>query len=56
MLGSGPFLTIAVAGVIAIAFAAVIIKSVIDKKKGKRACSCGGNCSVCGLCPSKNDK
>ncbi|MBO4963258.1 MAG: FeoB-associated Cys-rich membrane protein [Clostridia bacterium] len=29
---------------------AIIVKSIIDKKKGKSSCSCGGNCSACNVC------
>ncbi len=31
-------------------FAAVVIKLVRDKKRGKGGCSCGGDCSHCGAC------
>ncbi len=31
-------------------FAAVVIKLIRDKKRGKGGCSCGGNCSQCGAC------
>ena len=48
-------LTIIVASIIALAFIAIVVKAVIDKKKGKKACACGGNCSLCGLCPKEDD-
>ena len=28
----------------------IIAKLIINKKKGKSSCSCGRDCSVCGLC------
>ena len=40
-------LTIGIATVIAAAFAAVVVKMIIDKKKGKHSCSCGGSCGAC---------
>ncbi|MBQ7829551.1 MAG: FeoB-associated Cys-rich membrane protein [Clostridia bacterium] len=41
-------------GVIAAAFVSIIVVGVINKKKGKSSCSCGGNCGACGLCNSQN--
>lgn len=43
-------LTATIAAVIALAFIGTVIKMIVDKKKGKRSCSCGGNCGACGLC------
>lgn len=40
--------TVIVASVIGALFLAVLIKGIIDKKKGKHSCSCGGNCGACG--------
>ena len=40
-------LTIVIASVIGAAFLAVVIKMIIDKKKGKHSCSCGGSCGAC---------
>ncbi len=31
-------------------FAAVVVKLVRDKKRGKGGCSCGGDCAHCGAC------
>lgn len=45
--------TAIIAGVIAVLFIAVVIKGVIDKKRGKHSCSCGGNCGACGMCSSE---
>ena len=36
--------------VIAFAFVSVIVRGVINRKKGKPSCSCGGNCGACTLC------
>ncbi len=43
-------LTIIIASIIGLIFAAVVAKLIIDKKKGKHSCSCGGNCKTCGIC------
>lgn len=40
-------LTVAIALLIGGAFAAVVVKMIIDKKKGKHSCSCGGSCGAC---------
>ena len=40
-------ITAVIASIIGIAFVAVIIKLIIDKKKGKPSCSCG--CSGCAM-------
>ena len=45
-------LTVVIAAVIALAFVGVVIKMAVDKRRGKHACSCGGNCGACGLCNS----
>ena len=42
--------TVVIASVIGVLFAVVVIKGIIDKKKGKHSCSCGGNCGACGCC------
>ena len=35
-------------------FAGLVTKSVLDKKKGKHTCACGGDCSACaGKCHEK---
>ena len=36
--------------ILALLVIAIIVKSIIDKKKGKSSCSCGGNCSACNVC------
>lgn len=39
--------TIIIAAIIAAAFAAVLIRGIINKKKGKSSCSCGcGGCAM----------
>ncbi len=43
-------LTIIIASIIGFIFVAIVVKIIIDKKKGKHSCSCGGNCQVCGIC------
>lgn len=42
--------TIVVAGIVAAVFVAIIVKAIIDKKKGKSSCSCGS----CGGCANKD--
>lgn len=43
--------TIAVAFVVAAVVALIIIKKVIDRRKGKSSCSCGcSNCPMSGKC------
>ena len=37
-----------VLGVIAVIFLAIVIKGIINKKKGKHSCGCGG-CSGCAM-------
>lgn len=39
--------TILVATVIGVIFLAILIKGIVDKKKGKHTCSCGGSCGAC---------
>lgn len=39
--------TIIVASIVAVVFVAIIVKAVIDKKKGKSSCACG--CSGCAM-------
>ena len=38
--------------VLAAVVALIVIKLVRDKKRGKHACSCGGDCAGCGVCKS----
>ena len=47
--------TIVVAAVVACLFAAIIVKLIRDKKKGKSSCSCGcGGCAMKDQChPAK---
>ena len=51
--------TIIIASVIAIIFVAIVVTQIINKKKGKSSCSCGGACGSCGasgFChPQKNE-
>jgi len=41
--------TIIVASIIAAIFVVIIVKGILDKKKGKSSCSCGGSCGACGM-------
>lgn len=41
--------TVIVLAVIAVIVAAIIVGWVINKKKGKTSCSCGGSCGACGM-------
>ena len=43
----GTLLTAIIATVIALAFVAVVVVMIINKKKGKHSCSCGGSCGAC---------
>ena len=49
-------LTAVIASVIAALFAAVVVVMIINKKKGKPSCSCGGNCGACPIGCSCNIK
>lgn len=42
--------TLLVAGVVALAFAAIVITAVRNHKRGKHACACGGDCANCSHC------
>lgn len=46
------FSTIIIAAIIAAVFIAIVIGAVKNKKEGKKACSCGGDCASCGACHS----
>lgn len=49
--------TIIVSVIVAAIFAAIIISFIRDKKRGKKSCSCGGNCDTCALnCNGKKEK
>jgi len=50
-----PWLSYLLIGVIAAAFISIIVVGVINKKKGRSSCSCGGNCGACGLCNSQKE-
>ncbi|MBR5262887.1 MAG: FeoB-associated Cys-rich membrane protein [Clostridia bacterium] len=41
--------TIIVASIVAVGFFAIIIKAIVDKKKGKSSCGCGCSCAGCSL-------
>lgn len=41
--------TIVVAAIVAAVFVAIVVKGIINKKKGKSSCSCG-----CGDCANKD--
>ena len=43
-------LTAVIAGIIVLLLAAVAVSGIRKKKRGEHFCSCGGNCSTCGLC------
>ena len=34
----------------------IIMKLVRDKKRGRHACSCGGDCKSCGVCRTSKDR
>lgn len=47
--------TIIVASVVAIIFVAIVIKGIINKKKGKSSCACGcSGCALKGKCHPQN--
>ena len=46
-------LTVILASLIGLAFGGVVAKMIIDKKRGKHFCFCGGNCSSCGICSTQ---
>ncbi len=47
--------TIIVTALIAVIFLFIIIKGVINKKRGKSSCSCGcGGCAMSEICHSKS--
>lgn len=51
--------TIIIASVIAVIFVAIVVTQIINKKKGKSSCSCGGSCGNCGassFCHPQRDK
>ncbi len=35
---------------VAAVFAAIVVRGVHNKKRGKGGCSCGGDCGSCGAC------
>ena len=41
------WISVAVLGVVAAVFLAIVIAGIVNKRKGKSSCSCGG----CGNCP-----
>ncbi|MBE6600555.1 MAG: FeoB-associated Cys-rich membrane protein [Ruminococcaceae bacterium] len=53
------WISILIIAVIAAAFAAVVARLIINKKKGKHICSCGGSCGSCPMsdaCGAKTKK
>ena len=51
--------TIIIASVIAVIFVAIVVTQIINKKKGKSSCSCGGSRGSCGassFCHPQKDK
>ena len=49
-------LTAIIASVIGALFLAVVVVMIINKKKGKHSCSCGGSCGACPVGCSCNMK
>ena len=49
-------LTAIIASVIGALFLAVVVVMIINKKKGKPSCSCGGSCGACPIGCSCNMK
>ena len=47
--------TIIVASIIGALLVLIAVRGIINKKKGKRSCSCGGSCSACGMNCHGND-
>ena len=43
----GTIISIVIISLIAVAFIAVVTVGIINKKKGKHSCSCGGSCGAC---------
>ena len=48
--------TIIVASVIGVVVLLIIAGEIRKKIKGKPSCACSGNCSACGVCPSKTEE
>lgn len=42
--------TILIALAVAAVFAAIVIRGVRNRRRGKSGCACGGDCSRCGGC------
>jgi hypothetical protein len=47
--------TILVFSLVAVILILIIVKGIIDRKKGKTSCSCGGCCKNCSLNCSVNE-
>ena len=45
-----------VGGVLTLIVAAVVVKMIRDKRAGRGACSCGGDCGTCGCCAHDDQK
>lgn len=41
--------TIIISTVVALVFLAIVVKGIINRKKGRHSCSCGGSCGSCGM-------
>ena len=41
--------TVIIAALVVATFVAIVTCGVINKKKGKSSCSCGGSCGSCGM-------
>ena len=48
--------TIIVASIIGVVVLLIIVGEIRKKAKGKPSCACGGNCSACGVCPSRSEE
>lgn len=49
--------TIAVASVIGVIFVIIVVREIVNKKKGKSSCSCGcGGCAFKDSCHSRAEK
>lgn len=48
--------TVIIASLVAVVFSAIVIRGIINRKKGRYGCSCGGSCGTCGMnCHGRSD-
>ncbi len=45
-----------VGGILALLVAALVWKMIRDRRAGRGACSCGGDCSACGACAHRDKR